>query len=60
MKLELVKGSTKFDRAEFFKMRTTLVKAVDPLHSSGIDLHDIIFRCTKTAGKVAYRIYAIK
>ena len=49
MKLELVKGSTKFDRAELFKMRTTLVKAIDPLHSSGTDLHDIIFRCTKTA-----------
>ena len=49
MKLELVKGSTKFDRAELFKMRTTLVKAIDPLHSSGTDLHDLIFRCTRTA-----------
>ena len=49
MKLELVKGSTKFDRAELFKMRAALVKAIDPLHSSGTDLHDIIFRCTKTA-----------
>jgi RNA polymerase sigma-70 factor, ECF subfamily len=49
MKLELVKGSTKFDRAELFNMRTTLVKAIDPLHSSGTDLHELIFRCTKTA-----------
>jgi RNA polymerase sigma-70 factor (ECF subfamily) len=49
MKLELVKGSTKFDRTELFKMRTTLVKAIDPLHSSGTDLHDILFRCTRTA-----------
>jgi RNA polymerase sigma-70 factor, ECF subfamily len=49
MKLELVKGSTKFDRAELFNMRTTLVKAIDPLHSSGTDLHALIFRCTKTA-----------
>ena len=49
MKLELAKGSTKFDRAELFKMRTTLVKAIDPLHSSGTDLHDLIFRCTRTA-----------
>jgi RNA polymerase sigma-70 factor (ECF subfamily) len=49
MKLDLVKGSTKFDREELFKMRTKLVKAIDPLHSSGTDLHDIIFRCTKTA-----------
>ena len=54
MKLELAKGSTKFDREELFKMRTTLVKAIDPLHSSGTDLHDLIFRCTKTAiGEVA-------
>ncbi|HTI08130.1 MAG TPA: RNA polymerase sigma factor [Puia sp.] len=49
MKLEIVKGSTKFDRTELLKMRTTLVKAIDPLHSSGTDLHDILFRCTKTA-----------
>jgi len=49
MKLELAKGSTKFDRAELFKLRTALVKAIDPLQSSGTDLHDIIFRCTKTA-----------
>jgi RNA polymerase sigma-70 factor, ECF subfamily len=54
MKLELVKGSKKFDRAELFKMRTTLVKAIDPLHSSGTDLHAILFRCTRTAiGEVA-------
>jgi RNA polymerase sigma-70 factor, ECF subfamily len=49
MKLELVKGSTKFDRAELFNMRSTLVNAIDPLHSSGTDLHDLIFKCTKTA-----------
>src|SRR6185437_12497512 len=49
MKLELVRASTRFDRAELFKLRTTLVKAIDPLQSSGTDLHDIIFRCTKTA-----------
>jgi RNA polymerase sigma-70 factor, ECF subfamily len=55
MKLELVKGSTKFDREELFKMRTTLVAAIDPLHSSGTDLHDIIFRCTKTAiGEISH------
>ena len=49
MKLELVKGSTKFDRVELFKLRTTLVKAIDPLQSSGTDFHDLIFRCTRTA-----------
>jgi RNA polymerase sigma-70 factor, ECF subfamily len=49
MKLELVKASTKFDRAELFKLRTTLVKAIDPLHAAGTDFHDLIFKCTRTA-----------
>lgn len=49
MKLELVKESKKFNRAELFTLRTKLVKAIDPLHSSGADLQDIIMRCTRTA-----------
>jgi len=49
MKLELVKESSKFNRAELFNLRTKLVKAIDPLHSSGADLQDIIMRCTRTA-----------
>ncbi|MFD2146070.1 RNA polymerase sigma factor [Mucilaginibacter antarcticus] len=55
MKLELVKESTKFNREELFTLRTKLVKAIDPLHSSGADLQDIIMRCTRTAiGDVAH------
>ena len=42
MKLDLVKGSKKFNRSALFNMRTILVKAIDPLHSSGADLQDII------------------
>jgi RNA polymerase sigma-70 factor (ECF subfamily) len=49
MKLELVKESSKFNRAELFTLRTKLVKAIDPLYSSGTDLQDIIMRCTRTA-----------
>jgi len=49
MKLELVKASKKFNREELFTLRTKLVKAIDPLHSSGADLQDIILRCTRTA-----------
>ena len=49
MKLELVKASKKFNRNELFTLRTELVKAIDPLHSSGADLQDIIMRCTRTA-----------
>jgi RNA polymerase sigma-70 factor, ECF subfamily len=49
MKLELVKASSKFNRAELFTLRTKLVKAIDPLHSSGADLQDVIMKCTRTA-----------
>jgi len=49
MKLELVKASKKFNRAELFTLRTKLVKAIDPLYSSGADLQDIIMKCTRTA-----------
>jgi RNA polymerase sigma-70 factor, ECF subfamily len=49
MKLELVKGSKKFNREELFTLRTTLVKAIDPLHSSGADMQDIIMKCVRTA-----------
>ncbi|HEY9261845.1 RNA polymerase sigma factor [Chitinophaga sp.] len=49
MKLELVKASKKFNREELFTLRTILVKAIDPLHSSGTELHDIIMKCTRTA-----------
>ncbi len=53
MKLELVKASKKFSRAELFTLRTKLVEAIDPLHSSGADLQDIILRCNRTAIGVA-------
>ncbi|MBC9914513.1 RNA polymerase sigma factor [Chitinophaga varians] len=49
MKLDLVKGSKKFNRSELFDLRTQLVKAIDPLHAEGTDLQDIIMRCTRTA-----------
>jgi RNA polymerase sigma-70 factor (ECF subfamily) len=49
MKLELVKASKKFNREELFTLRTKLVKAIDPLHSNGTDLQDIIMKCTRTA-----------
>jgi RNA polymerase sigma-70 factor (ECF subfamily) len=49
MKLELTKGSEKYNREELFALRAQLVKAIDPLHSTGSDLQDIILRCTRTA-----------
>lgn len=49
MKLELVKGSKKYNREELFNLRTILVKAIDPLHASGTDFHEAIMKCLRTA-----------
>lgn len=54
MKLDLVKGSKKFDRDELYFVRTKLIKAIDPLRSKGTDLQDILLRCNRIAmGEVA-------
>lgn len=49
MKLDLVKGSKKYDRQELYFMRTNLVKAIDPLRSNGADLQDILLKCNRMA-----------
>jgi RNA polymerase sigma-70 factor, ECF subfamily len=49
MELDLVKGSKKFDRQQLYFMRTTLVKAIDPLRSQGADLQDILLKCNRMA-----------
>jgi len=49
MKLELVKASKKYNREELFALRAVLVKAIDPLHAAGTDLHESIMNCVKTA-----------
>jgi RNA polymerase sigma-70 factor, ECF subfamily len=49
MKLDLVKGSKKFDRDELYFVRTKLIKAIDPLRSKGADLQDILLRCNRIA-----------
>jgi RNA polymerase sigma-70 factor, ECF subfamily len=49
MKLDLVKGSKKFDRVELYNIRTTLVKAIDPLRSSGSNLQEILLNCNRMA-----------
>ncbi|HWB26021.1 MAG TPA: RNA polymerase sigma factor [Chitinophagaceae bacterium] len=49
MKLDLVKASKKYNREQLFTLRTLLVKAIDPLHALGTDLHDAIMNCVKTA-----------
>jgi len=49
MKLDMTKGSEKYNREELYTLRAQLVKAIDPLHSTGTDLQDMIMRCTRTA-----------
>lgn len=49
MKLDLVKGSKKYDREELYQIRTTLVKAIDPLRSKGVDLQEILLKCNSIA-----------
>ncbi len=44
MKLDLVKGSKKFDRDELYRLRANLVKAIDPIRSNGSDLQDILLK----------------
>lgn len=46
-KLDLVKGSKKFDREELFDMRAQLVKAIDPLRGKGADLQDLLMKCDR-------------
>jgi RNA polymerase sigma-70 factor, ECF subfamily len=49
MKLDLVKGSKKFNREELYQMRTELVKAIDPLRSAGTSLQEILLNCNRMA-----------
>jgi RNA polymerase sigma-70 factor, ECF subfamily len=44
-----VKGSKKFNRVELYNIRTTLVKAIDPLRSGGANLQEILLNCNRMA-----------
>lgn len=45
MKLDIVKGSRKYDRERLYHMRAEMVKAIDPLHAPGADLQEILLNC---------------
>lgn len=49
MQLDLVKGSTRYNREELYRMRTLLVKAIDPLRSKGADLQEVLLKCNRLA-----------
>lgn len=48
-KLDLVRGSQRFDRSALLKMRTALVKAIDPVRSDGADLQNILLQGNRVA-----------
>ncbi len=47
MRLDLVRGSSKFNREELFDLRITLVRAIDPLRSTGADLQEVLMKCNR-------------
>lgn len=49
MKLDLVKGSKKYNREELYHIRAILVKAIDPLRSKGANLQEILLKCNSLA-----------
>ncbi len=49
MKVDFVKGSKKYNRLQLYRLRAQLVKAIDPLHSPGADLQEILLRCNRMA-----------
>ena len=47
--LELVKAAHSVDKKVLFKMRTEIVKLIDPLNAKGVDLHDFLLEITHRA-----------
>lgn len=47
--IEMSKDSNKLDRSELYRLRTKLVKAIDPLRSKGNELQDILLKCNRMA-----------
>ena len=47
LKLELVSEGNREDKANLLKLRTELVKQIDPLNASGSDLHELFMQITR-------------
>lgn len=48
-KLDIVKGSKKYNREELYTLRTELVRAIDPLRGQGAELQDVLMKCDRMA-----------
>ena len=44
MKIKLVRNRQKYNQSELFDLRLELVKAIDPLHTKGADLHEAFMK----------------
>ncbi|MDX2284208.1 MAG: RNA polymerase sigma factor [Bacteroidia bacterium] len=49
MKLDLVKGSQRYDRERLYRMRARLVRSIDPLESPGAPVQDLLLRIDRMA-----------
>lgn len=49
LKLDLVRKSDKSSQVELYRLRSNLVRTIDPLRSNGADLQDEIMKCTRQA-----------
>ena len=52
--LELVKANKRGDTTKLYKMRTALIKGIDPLQSSNFQLHDFLLNQTNAANGKTY------
>ena len=52
--LEMVKAKDKASTERLYKMRTALIKAIDPLESSNFQLHDFLLNQTDAANGKSY------
>lgn len=44
LRIKMVKDGAQKDKAELFKLRTRLVKGIDPLHAEGASLHEFMMQ----------------
>ncbi len=49
MKINLARGSKKYDRETLFRMRLSLIKAIDSSPAAGNELQDLLLQCNQLA-----------
>lgn len=49
LKIAMVRGAKSENQRTLYDLRANLVRQIDPLRSSGTDLHDAIMQCTRKA-----------